>query len=210
MITASAQPSRGSAARLVSRTSSSSARSSASRTSRACGDGSIATTRAPAPGRPVDQHAGEVAGVGADLDDGRAPAASRQGSRTSARFWSECAQRPGSFAWGSICGCSRCIGGRVYPRLTSATLVRMTTAAASPGLGAARALAGGRAAAGQPRFPLFDSLRGLAVLSVLVWHVFVFTGALDRRWIGDAVAVGGRQGPLLFFASPASCSTARG
>jgi peptidoglycan/LPS O-acetylase OafA/YrhL len=53
---------------------------------------------------------------------------------------------------------------------------------------------------GNPRFPLFDSLRGLAVLSVLVWHVFVFTGALDRRWIGDAVSTAGSLGPLLFFA----------
>ena len=52
---------------------------------------------------------------------------------------------------------------------------------------------------GNPRFPLFDSLRGLAVLSVLVWHVFVFTGALDRRWVGDAVSTAGRLGPLLFF-----------
>ena len=52
---------------------------------------------------------------------------------------------------------------------------------------------------GNPRFPLFDSLRGLAVLAVLVWHVFVFTGALNRRWVGDAVSVAGSLGPLLFF-----------
>jgi peptidoglycan/LPS O-acetylase OafA/YrhL len=53
---------------------------------------------------------------------------------------------------------------------------------------------------GNPRFPLFDSLRGLAVLAVLVWHVFVFTGALDRRWLGDAISTAGSMGPLLFFA----------
>jgi peptidoglycan/LPS O-acetylase OafA/YrhL len=41
---------------------------------------------------------------------------------------------------------------------------------------------------GNPRFPLFDALRGLAVLAVVVYHVFVFTGALNRRGIGDAVA----------------------
>ena len=53
---------------------------------------------------------------------------------------------------------------------------------------------------GNPRFPLFDSLRGLAVLAVVVFHVFIVTGALNRRGIGDAVAVLGSQGPILFFA----------
>jgi peptidoglycan/LPS O-acetylase OafA/YrhL len=53
---------------------------------------------------------------------------------------------------------------------------------------------------GNPRFPLFDALRGLAVLAVVVYHVFVFTGALNRRGIGDAAAVAGSQGPILFFA----------
>jgi peptidoglycan/LPS O-acetylase OafA/YrhL len=76
----------------------------------------------------------------------------------------------------------------------------MTTTAASP---RARAVAPSPAVApppGNPRFPLFDSLRGLAVLAVVVYHVFVFTGALNRRWIGDAVAVAGSIGPTLFFA----------
>jgi peptidoglycan/LPS O-acetylase OafA/YrhL len=53
---------------------------------------------------------------------------------------------------------------------------------------------------GNPRFPLFDSLRGLAVLAVVVSHVFIFTTALNRRGIGDAVGVAGTMGPLLFFA----------
>ena len=53
---------------------------------------------------------------------------------------------------------------------------------------------------GNPRFPLFDSLRGLAVLGVVVYHVFVFTGALNREGIGDIAAVAGSQGPILFFA----------
>ena len=53
---------------------------------------------------------------------------------------------------------------------------------------------------GNPRFPLFDSLRGLAVLAVVVFHVFLLTGALNRRGIGDAVAVLGSLGPVLFFA----------
>ena len=53
---------------------------------------------------------------------------------------------------------------------------------------------------GNPRFPLFDSLRGLAVLAVLVYHVFLLTGALNRRGLGDAVTVAGSVGPTLFFA----------
>ena len=76
----------------------------------------------------------------------------------------------------------------------------MTTAAASPGRGAVAPSPAVAPPPGNPRFPLFDSLRGLAVLAVVVYHVFVFTTALNRRGIGDAVAVAGGQGPLLFFA----------
>jgi peptidoglycan/LPS O-acetylase OafA/YrhL len=76
----------------------------------------------------------------------------------------------------------------------------MTTAAASPGRGAVAPSPAVAPPPGNPRFPLFDSLRGLAVLAVVVYHVFVFTTALNRRGIGDAVAVAGGAGPLLFFA----------
>jgi peptidoglycan/LPS O-acetylase OafA/YrhL len=53
---------------------------------------------------------------------------------------------------------------------------------------------------GNPRFPLFDSLRGLAVLAVLINHVFLLTGALDRRVVGELVSLAGSIGPTLFFA----------
>jgi len=53
---------------------------------------------------------------------------------------------------------------------------------------------------GNPRFALFDSLRGIAVLAVVVFHVFLVTGALSRRLVGDAATVLGSGGPILFFA----------
>jgi peptidoglycan/LPS O-acetylase OafA/YrhL len=53
---------------------------------------------------------------------------------------------------------------------------------------------------GNPRFPLFDALRGLAVLSVVVFHVAGVTGSLSERVVGDAAAVMGSQGPIVFFA----------
>jgi len=52
---------------------------------------------------------------------------------------------------------------------------------------------------GNPRFALFDSLRAMAVLGVLTFHAFAITGALDRPVLGDAAAVLGIQGPILFF-----------
>ena len=52
---------------------------------------------------------------------------------------------------------------------------------------------------GNPRFALFDSLRAIAVLGVLTFHVFALSGALGRPVLGDAAAVLGSQGPILFF-----------
>jgi peptidoglycan/LPS O-acetylase OafA/YrhL len=52
---------------------------------------------------------------------------------------------------------------------------------------------------GNPRFALFDSLRAIAVLGVLTFHAFALSGALDRPVLGDAAAVLGSQGPILFF-----------
>jgi peptidoglycan/LPS O-acetylase OafA/YrhL len=52
---------------------------------------------------------------------------------------------------------------------------------------------------GNPRFALFDALRAIAVLAVLTFHVCAVSGALDRRVVGDAAAMLGSQGPILFF-----------
>jgi peptidoglycan/LPS O-acetylase OafA/YrhL len=52
---------------------------------------------------------------------------------------------------------------------------------------------------GNPRFALFDSLRAIAVLGVLTFHAFALSGALKRPVLGDAAAVLGSQGPILFF-----------
>jgi len=76
----------------------------------------------------------------------------------------------------------------------------MTTAAASHGRGAIAPSPAVAPPPGNPRFPLFDSLRGLAVLGVVGYHVFLLTGALERRVVGDAAALAGSVGPTLFFA----------
>ena len=52
---------------------------------------------------------------------------------------------------------------------------------------------------GNPRFALFDSLRGLAALAIITFHVFSLTGAMDRAVIGDTVAVLGPRSLILFF-----------
>jgi peptidoglycan/LPS O-acetylase OafA/YrhL len=52
---------------------------------------------------------------------------------------------------------------------------------------------------GNPRFPLFDSLRGVAVLSVLTFHVASITGALNARVVGDLLAVLGNPALVLFY-----------
>jgi peptidoglycan/LPS O-acetylase OafA/YrhL len=53
---------------------------------------------------------------------------------------------------------------------------------------------------GNPRFPLFDSLRGLAVLAVVTFHVSLVTGALERDYYGDVASVAGAMAPPVFFA----------
>jgi peptidoglycan/LPS O-acetylase OafA/YrhL len=53
---------------------------------------------------------------------------------------------------------------------------------------------------GNPRFPLFDSLRGMAVLAVVVFHVFLVSGALGWHVLGRGAAELGNLGPILFFA----------
>jgi peptidoglycan/LPS O-acetylase OafA/YrhL len=69
-------------------------------------------------------------------------------------------------------------------------------AATAPGTAPSPALA---PPPGNPRFPLFDSLRGLAVLAVLYFHAALFTGQLDGSTRGDVAMVLGAQGPTLFF-----------
>jgi peptidoglycan/LPS O-acetylase OafA/YrhL len=53
---------------------------------------------------------------------------------------------------------------------------------------------------GNPRFALFDSLRALAVLAVVVFHVTLVSGALSSPVTGDGALVLGTAGPILFFA----------
>lgn len=48
-------------------------------------------------------------------------------------------------------------------------------------------------------FPLFDSLRGVAALSVLTFHVFLMTPALGHGPAGRTAEVFGSVGVLLFF-----------
>ena len=56
-------------------------------------------------------------------------------------------------------------------------------------------LAGVAPPPGNPRFALFDSLRGIAALAILVFHVASLTGALEQsRSLGDALA---RAGPAV-------------
>jgi peptidoglycan/LPS O-acetylase OafA/YrhL len=53
---------------------------------------------------------------------------------------------------------------------------------------------------GNPRFALFDSLRGIAILAVVTFHVVGIAGDLGRRVVGDVFAILGPQAPILFFA----------
>jgi len=52
---------------------------------------------------------------------------------------------------------------------------------------------------GNPRFALFDSLRGIAVLCIITYHVTSITGVINRPVIGDLCAVLGNQALIFFF-----------
>jgi peptidoglycan/LPS O-acetylase OafA/YrhL len=52
---------------------------------------------------------------------------------------------------------------------------------------------------GNPRFALLDSLRGIAVLFLIAFHVASITGALLSGFAGDAITILGPQSVVLFF-----------
>jgi peptidoglycan/LPS O-acetylase OafA/YrhL len=52
---------------------------------------------------------------------------------------------------------------------------------------------------GSPRFALFDSLRGIAVLCIITYHVGSVTGAINTSGTGDLIAVLGNQALIFFF-----------
>lgn len=52
---------------------------------------------------------------------------------------------------------------------------------------------------GNPRFALFDSLRGIAVLCIIAYHVASITGEINKPTIGDLLAVLGNQALIFFF-----------
>jgi peptidoglycan/LPS O-acetylase OafA/YrhL len=52
---------------------------------------------------------------------------------------------------------------------------------------------------GNPRFPLFDSIRAIAVLAIVLYHVSAVTGELGKPILGDTVAVAGVQMLAVLF-----------
>ena len=50
---------------------------------------------------------------------------------------------------------------------------------------------------GNPRFALFDSLRAIAALAILVFHVAAITAAIEDPVTGDVLAVLGSRGVVL-------------
>jgi peptidoglycan/LPS O-acetylase OafA/YrhL len=52
---------------------------------------------------------------------------------------------------------------------------------------------------GSPRFALFDSLRAIAVLAVLLFHVATLTGEGNKHVVGDVLGLLGNQGLVIFF-----------
>jgi peptidoglycan/LPS O-acetylase OafA/YrhL len=53
---------------------------------------------------------------------------------------------------------------------------------------------------GQPRFPLFDGLRGLAVLGILAFHATELTGRLGLGPLGRLAEAAGGEAVIVFFA----------
>jgi peptidoglycan/LPS O-acetylase OafA/YrhL len=52
---------------------------------------------------------------------------------------------------------------------------------------------------GNPRFALFDGLRGVAVFGILAFHVLEFTGQIGRGVVGRFAEVAGFQALITFF-----------
>src|ERR1700744_5381240 len=52
---------------------------------------------------------------------------------------------------------------------------------------------------GSPRFPLFDGLRGIAVLAILSFHCAEYSGRIGLGPLGRVAAGGGGGGVIVFF-----------
>lgn len=52
---------------------------------------------------------------------------------------------------------------------------------------------------GNPRFPLIDSVRAIAVISVVIFHVTSITNANAHGFLGEVFGVSGNLGLILFF-----------
>jgi len=72
----------------------------------------------------------------------------------------------------------------------------MTTSVAAPERAPSPAVA---PPPGNPRFALFDALRGIAVLCIIAFHVTSLTGEMNRRVIGNLFSVLGNEALIFFF-----------
>ncbi len=82
--------------------------------------------------------------------------------------------------------------------MTSVAAVRTSEAARAPATGPiSPALV---PPPGNPRFPLFDGLRGVAVLAILAFHTFELTARIGLGVFGRAAEVAGFEAVLAFFA----------
>jgi len=95
----------------------------------------------------------------------------------------------------------------MYPRSTLASDVKRTSPppaedALPPGTPRELAQAPSPALApppGNPRFPLFDGMRGIAVLGILAFHVLELTGKIGLGIGGRLAEVAGYQAVIVFF-----------